>query len=195
MKNYISLNGKKIELTPEQVAEMSKSLGISQKNLSAISTGNTFKVGDYEFIVLEHAKDTTAVILKDLLKTSEKFGVNNNFDGSNVDNICKTFAKEIECIIGKENLIEHTVDLTSDDGLKDYGKVKRKVSLLTTELYRRYVEILDKYKISKWWWLVTAFSTKKHNDTSCVKCVSPSGFIGSNFYDNDNIGGSSVLYL
>ena len=187
MKNYISLNGRKIKLTPEQVAEMSKSLGISQVKLSDIALGDTFKVANYEFIVLEHSKDTTAVIMKDLYKTSVEFGKNNNFNGSNVDDICKSFAKEMEDNIGEANLIEHTVDLTSDDGLKDYGNVKRKMSLLTTELYRRYVYILDKYKIDKWWWTCTAYSTPAHDNDCWVKCVSPNGNI--DYYNYGHVNG------
>ncbi len=184
MKNYIKINNQKIELTDEQVREIQQSFGIEQIRLSDIPVGETFKVGKYEFIVLEHAKDTTAVILKDLLYENKKFGKDNNYKNSDVDVLCNDFANEISEIIGKDNLIEHTVDLTSDDGLKDYGKIKRIMSLLTTDLYRRYVEILDKYNVNKWWWLATAFSIPKHDPDNWVKCVSPSGYINNNFYDN-----------
>lgn len=177
MKNYISLNGKKIELTKEQVAEMQKSLGIGRIKLDAVPVGETFKIGKYEFIVLEHSKDTTAVILKDLLFENKAFGKNNNYKNSYVDKLCNDFGNEIADIIGKDNLIEHTVDLIADDGLKDYGKIKRYMSLLTADLYRRYVEILDKYKINAWWWLATAYSTPTHNSSSWIKCVSPNGCI------------------
>ncbi len=177
MKNYIKINNLKIELTDEQVAKIQKSFKIGETMLSDIKIGETFKVGKYEFIVLDRSKETTAVILKDLLYNAERFGGNNNYNDSNVDVLCHKFAEEIKGIIGANNLVEHIVDLTSDDGLKDYGKVKRYTSLLTTDRYRRYVEILDKYKIDKWWWLATAHSTPKHGDTSWIKGVSPSGFI------------------
>ena len=182
MKNYIYLNGSKIDLTEKQVEEIQKSFGIKPIKLSDISTGKTFKIGKYEFIVLEHSAETTAVILKDLLFEEEKFGRNNNYDGSNVDKLCQDFARQIADIVGEENLIEHTVDLTSDDGLKDYGSVKRKMSLLTTELYRRYVYTLDKHKIDKWWWLATAYSTPTHDNADWIKCVSPSGIIFNVIY-------------
>lgn len=183
MKNYISLNGKKIKLTDEQIAEMIKSLGIEQIKLADISVEKTFKLGKYEFIVLEHSKETTAVILKDVLHDSETFGSNNKYTGSNVDELCEAFGKEIEILVGEDNLILHTVDLTANDGLKDYGKVERKMSLLTAELYRRYVEILDKYKLDKWWWLSTPWSTPTHGYEASVLCVSPSGYIISYFSD------------
>lgn len=195
MKNYICINGKKIELTEEQVNEIKTSYGLQGVRLSDIPVGEIFKIGKYEFVVLEHAKETTAVILKKLLVESNTFGSNNNFDGSGVDKECQKFADEIAGIVGAENLIEHTVDLTSDDGLKDYGKVKRKMSLLTTELYRRYVYILDKFKLDKWWWLATAYSTKTHDNTTWVKCVSPSGRINSDLYGRDVLGVRPVCIL
>ena len=185
MKNYICLNGQNIELSDAQVAEMQKSLGIGQVKLKDIPIGEPFKVGNYEFVVLEHSKETAAVIMRDLLHKEKQFGKNNNYENSDVDNICSEFGKEIADIVGENNLIEHTVDLTSDDGLKDYGKIRRKMSLLTTELYRRYVETLDKHKIDAWWWLATAHSTPSHNNSSWVKCVSPGGSINYDICSND----------
>lgn len=182
MKNYICINGKKVKLTEAQVNEIKVSYGLQGVKLSDIPVGEPFKLGKHEFVVLEHSGDTTSVTYKGLLIESKKFGSNNNFDGSNVDKECQKFAGEIAGIVGAENIIEHTVDLTSDDGLKDYGKVKRKMSLLTADLYRRYVYILDKFKLDKWWWLATAYSTKAHDNDRWVKCVSPSGRISNDFY-------------
>lgn len=185
MKNYICINGKKVKLTEEQINEIKASYGLQGVKLADIPVGETFRLGKYEFVVLEHSGDTTAVILKKLLVESKVFGSNNNFDGSGADRECQKFGAEIAGIVCAENLIEHTVDLTSDDGLKDYGKVRREMSLLTTELYRRYVEILDKHNPDKWWWLATPHSTQRHGNSSWVKSVSPSGFIINDFYNYD----------
>ncbi len=187
MKNYIKINNQKIELTDKQVKEIQKSFGISSKKLKDVAVGETFTIGEYEFIVLEHSKETTAVILKDFLRNEERFGTNNNYNGSNVEKICNAFMLKIAEAVGIENLIEHTVDLTSDDGLKDYGTIKRRMSLLTANLYRRYVETLDKYNPKKWWWLATAYSTPKHENSAWVKCVSPYGYVDDR-YCNSVIG-------
>lgn len=186
MENYINIGTQKIELTADQVAQMRESLGIASVRLCDIKASDTFKLGKHEFVVLEQSGDTTAVIRKDLLHSSMEFGRNNRYDGSNVDKACNLFAEEIAAIVGAENLVEHTVDLTSDDGLKDYGKVKRRASLLTADLCRRYVEILDAHKADKWWWLSTPHSTKRHENDSWVKCVAPSGYIGIGRYDYDS---------
>lgn len=109
--------------------------------MSDIAEGETFKIDKYEFIVLKQSGDTTAVILKDLLCENEEFGKNNDYNNSNVDKICKTFGHKIGNFVGVGNIVEHRVDLTSNDGLKDCGEVYRKTSLLTADKYRKYVEI------------------------------------------------------
>jgi hypothetical protein len=187
MKNYIKINNQKIELTEEQINEIRQSFGLTNFKLSDIPEGEPFKVGKYEFVVLEHSGDTTAVILKALLFDSKKFGKDSNYKNSYVDDVCNDFANTISDIIGEENLVEHTVDLTADDGLKDYGTIKRRMSLLTANLYRRYVEILDKHKTGKWWWLSTSYSTPTHGYNNFIKCVAPSGYV-CNYGFNNNLG-------
>lgn len=186
MKNFISINGQKTELTEEQVQQIRASFGLSVK-LADVAVGDTVKIGDHEMIVLDHVGAATLLLRKDSL-TQMRFGKNNNYDGSKADKLCNEFATNLAKIIGEDNVIQHTVDLTADDGLKDYGTVKRFASLLTTDLYRRYVYTLDKHKLDAWWWLATPYSTPTHDHTSWVKCVSPSGFIRNGGYDYCDYG-------
>lgn len=176
MKNYISINGQKTELTEEQVKQIKASFGFNSVKLSSVSVGDTVKIGDYELIVLEQTGSTTMLICKDFIKICA-FGLNNNYDGSNADKLCNEFAMKLAKIVGEDNVILHSVDLTADDGLKDYGSVKRHASLLTADLYRRYVYTLDKHNPKEWWWLATAYSTPTHDNDNWVKCVSPSGYV------------------
>ena len=187
MKNYISINGKKTELTEEQVQQIKASFGLNSVRLSSVAVGDTVKIGDYELIVLEQTGSTTMLLCKDFIETCT-FGDSNNYDGSKVDQICNKFATDLAKIIGEDNVIQHTVDLTADDGLKDYGSVKRFASLLTTNLYRRYVYTLDKFNPDAWWWLATSYSTPTHDHTSWVKCVSPSGSVADGFYVCNGLG-------
>ena len=186
MKNYICINGKKAELPKEFLEEVMQ----GYRNVSIDGDIVTLSDGKekYEFIVLDRSKDTVALLLNDLLVEETAFGSNNDYRGSKVEAICDDFAKVIERIVGAENLIEHTVDLTADDGLKDYGKIRKKMSLLTAEKARRFVDKLDKYKLDKWWWLSTPYSTSNHGNTSWVKCVSPSGCVIHDCSDYDSNG-------
>ena len=183
MKNYVCINGNKIELTDEQVAQFNKSAVSKYVKLSQKKVGDTLKIGKYEFIVLEHSKETTAVILKDILCKSVFSNNDCDFKSSIVKKKLRDFENEIAKIIGSQNLVPHGVDLTSNDGLKDYGKDLANMSLLTADLYRRYVEALDNHKIDEWWWLATPYSTAKHGYTQYVTCVAPSGDIRNcNYY-------------
>ena len=176
MKNYICINNQKIELTEDQIKEITNAYEKKKVLVSTVPKGEIVKIGDREFVVLGQYENETALITKDILEKMA-FGSNNNFNGSDVDAWCESLAEDLANSVGEENIVGHTVDLTSDDGLKDYGAVKRKVSLLTTEQYRQYVDILDKYKTDSWWWLATPYSTPRHDDDSWVKCVAPSGII------------------
>lgn len=183
MKNYITINNQRIELTEEQAKKLMEAYRIEQKQLSECDPGSVVKIGYYEMIVLEQLDGETALILKDFYGEDTEFGEeNNNYNGSYVDAKCQEFAQKIAEIIGWENVVLHKVDLTSDDGLKDYGIIERRASSLTAELYRKFVDILDQFNPKKWWWLATPWSTKRHENDTWVLCVSPSGRVGCNGY-------------
>lgn len=178
MENYLKINGQKIELTEEQIARIKDSFGIAATKLSGIPVGETVKIGGHEMIVLEQLGDTTALIRKDILPEKMAFGSTNNYIGSNVQKACEAFADELAAAIGKENIVPHDVDLTADDGLDDFGTATGcRASLITTNMYRRFVRLLDKFKPKEWWWTATPFSIPPHDDDNWVKCVSPSGYI------------------
>lgn len=188
MENYFMKDGKKTELTEEQAARIEKLIYAdtgAPRKLGDILVGGTFKVGTHEFIVLEQSEGFTLALRKDII-CKMAFGTTNDFAKSEVREKLDSFAAEIEAIVGEGKLIGHVVDLTSDDGLDGYGKCTAKASLLTAQMYRKYVRIIDNYKLDCWWWLATAFSTETHEDAEWVKCVSPRGyFLSDDYYDID----------
>ncbi len=175
--------------------EIEKALGYEVKiiadkprrMLSDIAVAETFKVGKLEFVVLEHAKDTTAVILKDCWRRAKFDNTSNNYAESDIRSDLNTnFYNTLVSLLGKENIIKHTVDLTSDDGRKEYDKVEDYISLLTCDLFRRYVYTLDKYKPGMWWWLATPYSVKSNGYEVSVRCVRGDNSLYCNFcyYDH-----------
>lgn len=173
--NYLMFNGKRYNLVAEE-----ENCCTSEGNttlLSSIKEAETCKIGIWEFIVCEHTREGTVLLMKDCLYKNKKFGSNNNYNGSDVDKFCEEFADALTNLVGAENIITHTVDLTADDGLKDYGSVERRVSLFTANQYRKYCDILDNYRVDIWTWTATAYSTPKHDDNSWVKCVAPSAYL------------------
>ena len=179
MNDYIVIDGKKVlDLSDEQVAQLKRSLGPKQR-LGNVKIGETVCIAGIPFVVLEHSKETTAVITRNLIDETVPFGSSNYFVYSDSQGKIRVFLRKIRECIGDDNIVMHTVDMTSEDGLTDYKKMKMKCSLLTSALYRRYVHILDKYKVDSWWWLCTPHSTKTHRNNMHVKAVSPNGFISN----------------
>lgn len=142
--------------------------------LREINVGEIFKTATKEFIVLEHFENgTTALLQKDFWKYARFDDKTSNFAESE---ICKdlntNYYKGLAEEIGEENIVEHDVDLTMNTGHKDYGKCKAKISLITEDNFRKYVEILDKYNPEEWWWTATADSRQY---PSFVRCVGSDG--------------------
>lgn len=174
----------------ELIVELKDNADKSQILLKDISVGKTFKIDDEEWIVLEQSGDTTAVLKKDLLPDSRKFDSNtNNFAKSEIYSFLNDeYYVRLAALIGTNNIYEHTVDLTADDGLKDYKKCKAYVSLLTCEQYRKYTDIMLKYNPEQWWWLATAYSTPTRGCSELVRYVGNSGAL-DNFCCNYAVSG------
>lgn len=166
------------------VSEIQKLLGYeieivaedTRKSLGEIPVGTTCYIDGVEFIVLEHDEDseTTAVITKDFIAKAPFDENTNDFKNSSL------FKKELLDFYLKIKRVQggvysHIVDLTSDDGRKDYGYCDACVSLLTCDQYRKYVHILDKYRPDDWWWLATAYSTSSNGYSHSVRCVLSGG--------------------
>ncbi|MBR2870073.1 MAG: hypothetical protein IKB98_01645 [Clostridia bacterium] len=183
--NYLCINGKKIELTEEQL----KQIGIVKEPIATLSDdGKIAKIGEYKFIVLKNDGNEVHLLLKDTLEDRKFDSDCNNFAKSDIRKYLDDFADKLAELVGEENIVKHTVDLTADDGLKCYGSCECRVSLLTAQMYREHVYTIDEFKISKWWWLATAFSTPKHNDSEWVKGVSPVGDVNGDYYYGNYYG-------
>ena len=118
-------------LTKKQVAEIRKIFN-NRVLLGDVPVGDVVTIGDLEFVVLEHSKDTTAIIYNGLSNDDVVFGKTNNFKGSTAYDYCTAFTCHLCTMLGTSDpVIEHSVNLTAADGLKDYGKITAYGSLLT----------------------------------------------------------------
>ena len=164
---------------------MEESFGATKNELRDIPVGDTFKVGDLEFVVLEHREYNpgnceTCIILKDFWKIARFDSKFNDYKESTIrKDLNKNFYEELSALVGSGNIVKHTVDLTADDGLTDYEDCEDNISLLTCDMYRKYVYILKKYNPEKYWWLATAYSTKSNDYKHAVRVVYYDGTLDS----------------
>ena len=157
----------------------------NEKNIPipGVKDGETFNIGEMEFIKFPDKDGMTPVVMKDIAFRSY-FGRTNNFKESDIlRRMTEEILPDIVEAIGEENLCSISTDLTALDGLKDYGTAESLISLPTIDFYRENAEIFMQHKLDYWWWLATPWSTPTNDDDWCVLCVSPSGYIN---YDGCN---------
>lgn len=159
--------------------------------LATLKAGEVFRIGEYDFIVLEQngQQGRTMVISKSLMKE------NVVFDEETMDYKESALKKLIEAEIqpmieeaaGAGNIIEHEVDLTSVDMQNEFGKCICKVRPITFDEARRYNDLLVNEDLGDWFWTCTPWSTKERGWGYSIAVVCPSGIIYHYFY-NDGFG-------
>ena len=154
-----------------------------------VKPGETFKIGEMEFIRFADTPAGTPIVLKDIAFRSQ-FGDNNDFRSSDIlKRLQEEFLPKIIEAVGEDNVLEFETDLTTLDGLKNYGTMRSRISIPNFDFYRANVAVFDMYNPDTWWWLATADSAKPHYDPIWSVCVSPAGDIGG---DNCNFGFDGV---
>ena len=141
-----------------------------------IAPSSVISYGGLDCIVLDVEQDKILVLAK------ESIG-NMPFDEGNSNNfpkgtLCKylngEFIKKLKANGADTSaLIPTTIDLTSDDGLKDYGETTQKIFLLTCDMYRKYRSVIP--NLNDWWWLATAYSTESNGYASLARTVYSDG--------------------
>src|SRR5690606_37147015 len=109
------------------------------KRLKSHKRGQIFSAGGFNWLVVEHNQHGT-------LARMEKCIIDAAFDEENSNDwrqsssrryLNENFLQVLEDNGLADNIIETEVDLTADDGLKDYGTSTDKVFLLTADMYRK----------------------------------------------------------
>lgn len=187
MKNNISVINRtenEFDVTVDNVDGNIQIIIDKKTDITLLNPGNTFKVNNVEYIVLEQfGLHQTAVIRKETLKNDMKFGSNNNWKESDIQKFLNgEYLEGIERDFGKDRIVKHTIDLLSLDGLDDYGTSTDKVSILTIDQYRKYRKLFCD-NLNKCWWLATPDSTLSGNGERYVRCVGSDGGVGYDVCD------------
>ena len=161
--------------------------------LAEIKAGDICNTGTFDHIVFEHLPNgKTVCMLKDFYKRAKFDNDTNDYKKSSIRKMLNSeFLDKLSAEVGAENIIEHTVDLTSDEGSKKYGSVQDKISLLTCDNLRKYHDILEKYNPGSWWLFATPVVVPGWMD--CVRVVDDGGILSYYSYYDD--GGVRPFYI
>ena len=188
--NYMKI----IEIAENQEIKIKKNSDGSQtieiydkyaEKLKNLNPGERFKIADWTFIVLRHDERGTLVISNDLLAKNVEFGETRNYKESNVRKVIENdILPVVENRIGKDNIIEHCVDLTSVDMQNEFGDVRCRMRPISFDEAREYNNLLVNKELDDWYWTLTPWSTKERGRLSSLAVVSPAGGIHNGCYFN-----------
>lgn len=154
--------------------------------LSSLKPGETFMIGEHEFIVLEQNYETTNVISKNLMAENVQF--DKNTKDYNKSALKRYIEEEIRPIIlkniGAGNLVEHSVALTSVDNQSEFNDCICDIRPITFDEAREYNDLLVNEHLPEYYWTITPWSTSERGWDS-IAVVSPSGYVNYDgcYYD------------
>lgn len=172
--------------------------------LKTLKRGQTFYGAGIQWLVLGHTNSSQGLpIVTHIVSTG--IVERRAFDEKNRNDLGVStllaylngeFLERLEDAFGEGAVAEQFIDLTSNDGLKDYGNVKAKVGLLTEEEYRQHRDILPPLGDEGWWWLATPYSTERAGYPSLVRYVTSDGPLADDRYAYNGYSGvRPALYL
>lgn len=147
--------------------------------MKELKAGDKFEFEGFEWVVL-NPKATEGGVLA--MMTSAWNGKEHPFDEKGCNNwkessLKKKLEEELLPVLGKENLLDHTVNLEADDGDKKYEVDVCKVFVLSCGEYRRYRDYVP--RLQGCMWTCTPWTTNGRS----VRRVNPSGTLSFNFAD------------
>lgn len=171
---------KALEVARELVKQLEEEERKNKVELSTLAPGDVFEIGKNDFIVLERMGSKTKVISKNFM--AENVVYDENSRDYNESNLKRVIEDEIQPIIesevGKENLFEHMVELTSVDMQHEFYDRNYKVRPITFDEARKYNNLLPNKDLDDWWWTCTPWSTAERGCKYSIAVVSSAGDFG-----------------
>lgn len=119
--------------------------------------GDRFTYNCIEFVALGEEQGGLLAVAAKVLEEEMPYdtGKSNNWKNSSLR---KFLNEEYVKAFNKGDLLPFVSDLTSDDGMKDYGTSEDYIALLSCDLYRKYRPYVPKY--NTWVWTITPWSCR-----------------------------------
>lgn len=168
--------------------------------LARVRRGERFTLDGVEFVKLDDEGGESFVLMADVIPETCPFERDedredaNNFDGSHIQGVIYRWAEQHKGIY--DAMEARTIDLTTMDGMTDYGRPVVNARLLTIDEYRRYRPFIP--LASSPFWLATGWTTNTspYSDARTAYYVDTSGASTSNYvYSANNYCPRPAFYL
>lgn len=118
--------------------------------------GERFTYNGMEFVVLGEEQGGILAVMAHELGEKMPYDEDNGKNDWRKSTLRKYLNGEFLEKFNRGDLLPFVSDLTSDDGMKDYGTSEDFIALLSCDLYRKYREFMPKY--NTWVWTITPWS-------------------------------------
>lgn len=158
------------------------------KTIKDYHQGERFIYGKKNCMVLEHMDDGTLCMVLDEAFES-KFGETNNFAESELrKKLNVEYLDEwVKDGADRASFVIMQVDLTANDGLKNYGICECLLAPRTCDQHRKYRYLIPNPK-GNWEWTATAYSTKANGYSLTAYQVTGAGGLSINYSVNNAYG-------
>lgn len=166
--------------------------------LCQVHPGEQFTLDGVEFVKLDDDNDVAFVVTEDVVLRRVPFslkgkGGRNDFAWSRIESSLLKWLGEHPGI--EEAVVERPIDLTSMDGMTDYGCPVVRARILTIDEYRRHRRYIP--LTSEPYWLATPWATESSPYSSPDRACSvyTDGTLYYNRVYNPNFAARPALYL
>lgn len=169
--------------------------------LAQVRRGERFTLDGVEFVKLEDDLDAAFTVAADTLPECCQFEDDdaeredhNNYAGSLLSKTVERWLRDKHPAIFSA-VAERPIDLTTMDGMTDYGKPLAVVRALTIDEYRKHRSILP--LTSKPYWLATGWTTNSSPDSNDNRAyrIGADGTVNYGFVYNAYFAPRPALYL
>lgn len=174
-----------VVVTTEETEDGGARVIISERRdipLNEFDVGNTVRIGGHEYIILEKNDEECLIIAKNPVIWMGMGNAPSYMLGTICDWLIYQFLPEFTDQIGADNVLPREVSLMADDGTGKENIEELIVSMLTTDEYRKYRELLGNAKTS--WWTVSPMSYVIKNHAYSYGYIMPNGLVNWATHDN-----------
>ena len=145
-----------------------------ERKIGALKNGRVFTYAGVNWVKLDDLNGGALVLSADsLFRRAFDTGNKNNFAVSSLNRELNGDFMEALCREGakKEDFVPLVLDLTSDDGMKDYGVTSAMIGLLTCEQFRKYRALIPNLNAEEWWLLTPDSCLPQYDSLARYVCT------------------------
>lgn len=191
LKKGVVVLDAKFEYPPIIIDDGESSVRVVMKTrIKKPSAGEHFFYNGIEFVALGEEQGGILAVVAERLEERMAFDKNNKNDWRS-STLREYLNGEYINNFDTDDLLPFVSDLTSDDGMADYGTSEDFVALLSDNLYRKYRKFMPQY--DTWVWTITPWSCTP-GTASGERYVYPSGALNyGNAYNGYGVAPACIF--